>query len=242
MPATCCCWPLCWCCCSPPHGTHPFPAAQPLSSAINPRLLATALDSLRSLACLELFACEWATCHPLRTVLRRLCSEQLEHVGLSEGWLHRLVWPDEGYTLSLPPMPRVRSFRFTGEVCPRFRTAVASLFAFSSLIYATIAWDYHPTRHVLLNELPRVSTLRLNLDCLHMAHPHRPEAAAGPQRHDTPARLLQTVCTKVNRGHRRTELSAPCAEPSSDTATTRHHAHQAHHRHAPGHIHRCQHC
>ena len=50
-----------------------------------PSLLVPVLDSLRQLRCLELYDCEWHDSHSLWLTLRRLCSNQLLHVGLSPG-------------------------------------------------------------------------------------------------------------------------------------------------------------
>jgi len=146
-----------------PTGKHQPPARQ---AAVD--TLVTSLNSLHHLNCLELDGgVEWLISNDLPkalcTTLRRLCSEQLEHVALSEGWLQAVAWQEEQCSIAYPSMPRVRSFKFTSQF--RHISAIASLAAFPSLTHVDLT-SHQATAHIPFAQLPPVSSLRFNLGSL----------------------------------------------------------------------------
>ena len=128
---------------------------------LDPATLIASFDALHQLKCLELLRFDRVDSKAMRATIRRLCSEQLEHVGLSSVWLRRLAWRG---SFALPPMPHVLSFRYTGY--PRGSCPVSSLSVFPSLTHAYI--DTDASAHVPLRELPSTSTLRVNVDCIRL--------------------------------------------------------------------------
>ena len=169
--------------------------------------LATSLHSLHQLRSLQVYTGSvavisglWSTNKALRAVLRRLCREQIEHIGLPDAWLRELTRHDKHSRAAAPPMPRVRSFEYTGtcgwDHQGRDKAAVDLLAVFPSLTHADL--PYHNDKLILLRPtLPRVATLRLNLDWLDVRDSSAytvPAAHSSSQQAALLAHPLQTLC------------------------------------------------
>ena len=120
--------------------------------------LLTALDSLRQLRCLELQDCNWVESKELLTTLRRLCSEQLLHLGLSANLLCRLEWQDAACAIRPPPMPCVKSFRFTGPCGHLYE----SLTVFPSLTHVDVCYGGRFHKNITPSSVPSLLSLRID--------------------------------------------------------------------------------
>lgn len=132
--------------------------------------LIAALHSLRHLRAFELHEPDRLICDTLLTTLRRLCSGQLEHVGLSDGWVRRLAGQ------GVVPLSSIRSFKYTNRT-PIVHMAQSPYtshgFAYASLsylaVFPSLTHVYLASNRVspaMLSRLPAVASIRLNLDLL----------------------------------------------------------------------------